>query len=108
MWFQPGILRRRLVLAPPDVREARGDRHLLVWGDLPHWMVVDGDLRGVLDRLDGKLPLRRLAEDVGQSPRKLARIAGRLVKLGVLRDPQAPAPVSGDPPEAKIENIAVN
>jgi radical SAM protein with 4Fe4S-binding SPASM domain len=103
----PRILRRYLSLLPPDIEEARGDRHLLVWGGLPYWMVVDGEMRGFLTRLDGTLPLGDLAT-AGESPRELAVIARTLVKQGVLDDPQRRVRTKPALSEPKIESIAVN
>jgi len=90
------------------VEETRGDQHLLVWGDLPCWMVVDDEMRGFLTRLDGTVPLGDLAGDAGETPRELADIAGKLVAQGVLDDPQRRARVKPDMAEPKIESIAVN
>jgi len=71
-------------------------------------MVVDGDMRDFLIRLDGEIPLGAVVEDVGNAPGELAGIAGKLVKQGVLRDSQSAARIKSDKHELKLENIAVN
>ena len=49
----------RLRAAPPTLRERRGERTLLVWGELGQWMVVDDEVVALLGRFDGE---RRLDE----------------------------------------------
>ena len=54
MLGQP-VQRRLLILRRPDVVEHRGERVLLIWGDVPHWMVVDEEMKAFLffrDRSD--------------------------------------------------------
>jgi radical SAM protein with 4Fe4S-binding SPASM domain len=107
MLFRPRILRRSLSLLPPDIEEVRHDRHLLVWGGLPCWMVVDDEMRDFLFRMDGTLPLGDLA-GAKTAPRELAGVARGLWRQGVLSDPARPARSRPTMPEPKIESIAVN
>ena len=37
----------------PDLDDVRNDAHLLVWGDLAQWMVVDEDFLAFLRLFDG-------------------------------------------------------
>ena len=43
-----GLASRRLRLVPPDYADKRGGNVLLVWKDIPHWLVVDAELHELL------------------------------------------------------------
>jgi len=51
---------KRLRAEPPSLHETREGRHLLVWGDLGQWLVVDDELWALLEALDGRYPLRKV------------------------------------------------
>lgn len=108
MFRQMRILRRRLALTPPDLCESRGDRRLLVWGDLPHWMVVDEPMHAFLASLDGADTLGRRIRSAGGSRPPLARTAVGLRRVGVLTDRDRPDATRPAAPRPRIENIAVN
>ena len=102
----------QLELTPPDYREQRDDRRLLVWGDLPHWMVVDHEFDELLAQFHGHSDTvaHTLA---GLSATERNAITSQLVELhriGVLReagDGQSGNPKQNDAP-TRIENISVN
>lgn len=43
-----------LTFRRPDYEEPRGGNHLLIWRDLPCWMIVDHELHSLLAALDGR------------------------------------------------------
>lgn len=86
---------------PPSLREKRGDRELLIWGELGQWLVVDADVTLLLDRFAGK---RLVGDILGECARAggldfqtvvdetlpvIEALAGRGI-LGL--PPRAPAP----------------
>lgn len=97
----------RYILRPPDYTEARGDRVLLIWGDLPHWTVVDGEFHELLLMLDGT---RTLAEILAGRPgwaaqrRDIAAGLAALRAAGVFIGHDAKRPAAAP----KIENVALN
>ncbi|MBI5831906.1 MAG: radical SAM protein [Armatimonadetes bacterium] len=97
-----------MTLPPPDIRERRGDRVLLVWGDAPWWTVIDPQADRFIGALvEGKSPAAALAELTGGRAdyavaQAAAGIIRRLKSAGVLaRRPRQPA-------RDRIESIAVN
>jgi mycofactocin biosynthetic radical S-adenosylmethionine protein MftC len=106
----PRILNSALACPTADYTEQRDGKVLLIWKDVPHWMVVDEDFRAFLAELDGARTLadvarRRPSWDAAQ--RDIKRAARTLFTAGVLRDAKA-KPVAHVPSPAPIENIAVN
>ncbi len=107
----PSLLDKPLSFVQPDHEERRGDAHLLVWRDLPHWTVVDDEMHGVLSRLDGRTrPRDLLAEgpEGRESGRALQEALRRFRERGIVGDGLAVIPPSPVVSEPRIENIAVN
>lgn len=44
----------RLMFRDPTLMETRSGKHLLVWGDIGQWMIVDDELSSLMDLFDGK------------------------------------------------------
>ena len=95
------MARRPLALYPPDYHEVRGDQHLLVWGILARWLVVDEDLWRLLGRLNGRRRLdRALLQHARAGGRPTAEVEAEarpllaeLERKGVLtRSTRTPAP----------------
>jgi radical SAM protein with 4Fe4S-binding SPASM domain len=80
---------------PPDYRERRGERVLLVWGDLPYWAIVDADA----DRF-----VQRLSDEGLERPatRDEAEIIAALRRAGAAGTRRL------RPPKERIESISVN
>ncbi len=97
-----------MTVPPPDIRERRGDRVLLVWGDAPWWTVVDPQAdRFIAALAAGKSTSAALAELTGGRAdlavaQAAAAIVARLKQAGVTASrPRRPA-------RERIESIAVN
>jgi radical SAM protein with 4Fe4S-binding SPASM domain len=103
MPFRPS--HRRWRLRPPDLQEHRGERVLLVWGDLPFWTVVDAELHALLGRLDGPVSIDDLLAGHPQRREALTALEG-LHRAGVLLGDTPPRPLRS--PAPKIENVALN
>ncbi|MFI5381054.1 MAG: radical SAM protein [Tepidisphaerales bacterium] len=111
MLFAPRILGQRLKLGPVSHIERRDGNVLLVWADLPHWMVVDAEMHGFLGRLDGSRTVAQAVEAIPRAERRgLLQTVKSLMGRGVLHDPANPAP--SEPPKGErrpqIENVAIN
>lgn len=111
--FGQPIQQRLLVLRRPDVVEHRGEGVLLVWGDIPHWMVVDEEMKAFLFLFE--TPQRFFELIAGNSrlrpyKKELLSVVKDLVKKGVVvrsrhaDSAESKQPVSSPP----IENIAWN
>jgi len=93
---------------PPDHRERRGERVLLVWGDLPFWVVVDRAADRLIARLaEGLDAAEALASAAEGGPdrglrRDGAAVLAQLRKAGVIGNRRL------RPSRERIESISVN
>lgn len=103
----------RLTLRPPSFEEQRETATLLIWADVPHWMVVDREFREFLNRFDGAHSVTEIVSTTSGIDGQSAALAGHvrdLHDLGILRGP-APEVTRGTeiadalPP---IENLSIN
>jgi radical SAM protein with 4Fe4S-binding SPASM domain len=108
MFSRVSILQKTMRAVPWGLQESRDGRHLLVWGDLPHWMVVDGEMLEFMRRLVGTCTLKQAIGNVEGSLRNTARMVADLEKQGVLQaaDSTGPSPPVERP--YPIENISIN
>jgi radical SAM protein with 4Fe4S-binding SPASM domain len=44
----------KLTFTSPDWKDTRGGAHLMVWGNLGTWLVMDDELRSLIERFDGR------------------------------------------------------
>lgn len=86
----------------PDYREERGERVLLVWGNLPFWLVGDKPAARLIDLLAQGQPLAAALRASGGTGREAATVLGRLRQAGVLGSRRR------HPPKERIESISLN
>lgn len=99
------LLKKALLLLPPDYSEKRQSNYLLVWKTLPHWMVVDDEFYSLLKRFDGKQSLQTLLEatpKLNEHKKGLIAEVRNLTSLGVLNEEQSKQS------KVPIESVAVN
>lgn len=98
---------------PADFHEVRGTDHLLVWGALGAWMVVDAELYAFLGLFDGRRSLRVvleiLARREGRRPQELEAETLPVVNE-LLRKKVLAADLTVSPPQEPIRlaNITLN
>jgi len=88
--------------------------YLLVWGELPAWMVVDAELRSLLHSFDGRHTVTDLvtglARRTGREPAQLMRealpVLGQLCDRGILGTSRRSATPPPEP--VGIANVTVN
>lgn len=92
-----------------DYEEQRDGNHLLVWRDLPCWMIVDHELHSLLAALDGRRHADDLIASRPSSQRKqTVQALRRLHAMGIVSDGQdAPSP-GGAVPESGVANVSIN
>jgi radical SAM protein with 4Fe4S-binding SPASM domain len=93
----------------PDLHDRRGGVHLLVWGELPDWMAVDGELHAFLGLFDGKRGLEAVLDAhaaSGGDRAQAARVAEELRRRGILAEDLAQPPPREEPP--RIANVTFN
>lgn len=107
------IGKKRLSLAEPDYTEQREARHLLVWKDIPHWMVVDDEFYHLLLRCRGEDSLQAVC--AGRSGQRridgtLSASIRHLTSLGILRADGTVKKRSKTRKSrpVRLENIAIN
>jgi radical SAM protein with 4Fe4S-binding SPASM domain len=113
--FGLSIYNKRLRLHRPDYTEQRGGRFLLVWQDVPHWMVVDEDMKNFLywlEQPDTFLEVLKKNPAFRPHRKQLIETVRDLSSRGILVNPNASAKAAQTgnsfdelPP---IENIAWN
>lgn len=113
MFFSKRIGRKRLSLAKPDYIERKNGRHLLIWKDVPHWMIIDDEFSQFLTRCDGQKPLETVLADVSGDrtlDKTLLWEIHNLISLGILKDAQAQTKTNNIDQQQPIplENIAIN
>ena len=115
----PRLEDERLYFQEPSLEDQRRDgsgaaRHLLVWGQLPAWMVVDAELRTLLRSFDGRRTVRDLLLQHARAANRPARevsaealpILQDLVDRRILsRSRDLPAPT---PERIGIANVTAN
>lgn len=95
-------------VAVPSYKETRGDSVLLVWGDLPFWMVVDRQAATLVEELaECRSLLSAVKVGTGDrantsSERDAARVLSALRNAGVLGHRRL------SPPKERLESISVN
>lgn len=113
MFFSKRIGRKRLSLAKPDYIERKNGRHLFIWKDVPHWMIIDDEFSQLLTRCDGQKPLETVLAGVS-GERTLDKLLlseiRNLISLGILKDAQARTKTKNIDQQQPIplENIAIN
>ncbi len=96
----------RLRSAPPTLRERRGERTLLVWGELGQWMVVDDEVVALLGRFDGERRLEEAARGfIGVRP-----VVSELLSRRILAEPGrgAPADAAAAASAPLLGNVTLN
>ncbi len=112
--FGRSIQKKTLVLRPPDYTEHRDEKVLLVWRDVPHWMVVDEEMKAFLYAFQQPASLSELFCNHSHFKRhrwRLNRLVRDLFDKDILHDPAnardlVTRDVSTEP--LPIENIAWN
>jgi radical SAM protein with 4Fe4S-binding SPASM domain len=104
---------RHLKASPPDYTEQRDGLHLLIWKDVPHWLVADGDFLAFLRGLNGQDALGEvLAGKPAWATEEQAICDGLrpLLDVGVVSDARGGERGVGSSPDAavRIENISIN
>jgi radical SAM protein with 4Fe4S-binding SPASM domain len=100
---------RRPAFRRPDHEEQREGNHLLIWRDIPFWMIVDHELRTLLTTMDGQYDIDARLATLSRSQKKAAlRALGQLHAAGVFLDEQGTAPTAGVRPEPGIANVSIN
>lgn len=98
----------------PSLQRQRGEAHLLVWGELAQWMVVDPELRSFLRLFDGKRTLKQVLRRHARRQRRpleavqpgAAALVEDLAGRGILYRGARPAPPAPEP--VGIANVTIN
>lgn len=103
----------RLQAAAPTLCERRGERTLLVWGELGQWMVVDDEVVALLGRLDGEQRLDEALLGLGADGSALdldgtAPVVSELMSRRILREPGRSEPEDATDTEPLLGNLTLN
>jgi len=94
----------------PDLRQQRGDRHLLVWAGAGAWIVADHEFVQLIRTLDGSRKpdqvARKLARKWRRDPRTVGQEVGEALRM--LRSMGVVSPGTRQSPKRAIANVTVN
>lgn len=98
----------------PSLSESRGNTHLLIWGDLAHWMIVDDELNEFIQLFNGCRPLKNVLRAHAKRRNKSIRdveneampVVEDLLRRGILSKTKAFQSVKSEP--VSIANVTVN
>jgi len=93
----------------PDHHEQRQGNHLLVWRDIPYWMIVDHELHALLTASDARHSVAQLVASQPPSQRKATiRALRHLHAIGIVSDGRDTVVPAGAVPPSGIANISIN
>ena len=95
--------------------EGREGKHLLIWSDLPRWMVVDKELYSLLKKLNGDIDLNEIINDFSKESDKnfsemnnlVNDTISKLIELGIIYKKGEYRPIIKEE-DWKIEDISIN
>jgi len=99
----------------PSMKEAREEKHLLIFGDIAQWMVVDDELLFFLSLFNGKRPLKGVIREFSKKFEKPLETAKReaeavipeLLSKNILRTEKI-AKITIPEEKAEVANITIN
>jgi radical SAM protein with 4Fe4S-binding SPASM domain len=96
--------KKTVFLTKPDLVKNRESRYLLIWGDIPAWIVGDKEMNSFFQACDGHTDTAELFRKFGIAKRGQKLLLRKFAESGLLKRS------NGDKTEenTKIENIAVN
>lgn len=93
----------------PDYEERRRGGHLLVWRDIPYWMIVDDELGALMRSMDASRSLGEILDGLPPVQRKATlQVLRHLVAAGIVSDGPPAGPPKGREPGPGIANISIN
>ena len=106
--------RKCLCAQSPDFVEQRGANFLLIWKNIPHWMIIDSEFYSLLKHFDGAKTLQELTKGLPikqRFDRRLSAGISNLLSLGILTEVDKDfenQPKTMQPKTPLIENIVIN
>ena len=112
MWIFNKTKQKSPKLFAPDYKEQREGNWLLVWRDVPHWIIADNELNNFLSKLDGKIKLNELFDKYSCTKTEqntITRLIDELAGKGIIQiEGKTANKLPALPDKYKIENIAIN
>ena len=82
-------MKKRFVGIRPQYIDKRNNKYLLIWPEIPNWLVADKELFKIIKMFDSKTPIYEIIE---KSTRKnifknqINKILSQLIEIGVVFD----------------------
>ncbi len=112
MFQLKSIKHEPLLFIEPDYIEQRNEEYLMVWKNLPHWMVVDKEFYAFLKECNGQNSVNWILaqhREWKKYSRTITPILKELTNLSILTSSAHPnKPGAAKDEEYRIENIALN
>lgn len=113
MFFSNLLNKKRLNLIKPDYIEKKDNCYLLIWKDIPHWIIIDYEFHQFLISCNGKQSVEDLLTNISahcKPDKKLLLEIHNLVSLGILNDNSTEVNLDKirKPNPILLENISLN
>ena len=104
----------RLLFRQPDLIDERPGQYLLIWRDIPHWMVVDAEFYAFLKKFEQAAGVKDVIQQNKEWEQSFNSFAGtlkQLIRLSILEDQdkgKRRRKKKARAEQFKIENVALN
>jgi radical SAM protein with 4Fe4S-binding SPASM domain len=113
MFLSTKISQQKIFLLQPDYIQNKNNRYLLIWKDIPYWMVIDDEFNQFLHNCNGSQTVEETLSKfsgTNKTNKKLFSEIRHLLSTGILRktDSEKVPEKTRNHKSIPLENIAVN
>ena len=89
-----------LIGIKPEFIQERNDKKLMIWPDVPNWLVADRELSEIIEKFDNITPIDEFIEKLGK------KVADKLIEIGAVFDKNRG--IEKRKNESKLEDVCVH
>jgi radical SAM protein with 4Fe4S-binding SPASM domain len=101
-------MKKRFVGIRPQYIDKRNNKYLLIWPEIPNWLVADKELFKIIKMFDSKTPIDEIIEKSTRniSKNEINKILSQLIEVGVVFDSEKG--IQFKESEAKLEDVCIH